>query len=348
MKKDSLKNSEIFWRFFWITVFILALLYALVVKSASEKTNKISENEIAAIKEMLIKKEPEIEKLLETSAKNLKKEIEKTISSNIDKAFEPLYKQIDNFANFHYSVTGEYTELASLLLKKTDYAVREYLIKPANFRKNLNEALENIKKTASDLTKKETKKTNEEIEKLLNSENENDTIVSKLLSYEENKVFKRFENEYANLFRAGGTVTAALGAKALSKALCKKITAKILAKTALKTGTKTGAKIAGIGAGAASGAEVGSLLGPAGAAIGGVVGAIAGWIATDKIVIETDKFLNEEEFKKDIKNMIDEEKEKMKKRLYKRYSLLTNRLEKERRDSLKELKKKRIKDILSR
>jgi hypothetical protein len=179
------------------------------------------------------------------------------------------------------------------------------------------------------------------------NDNENKFLFTEILDITKQDTLNRFRDYYPNLFKAAGTggasITGAfLGAKLLSKTMGKKLGIKLAAKASVKLGTKA----ATAGGAAATGAEIGTLFGPLGAATGGVIGAIIGWIATDKIVIEIDKALNEEDFKAQIKNMIDMQKERTKETLYKFYFSNISQITKKNQDSIDNLKKKPIKEIM--
>ncbi len=361
MENKQQNNSTIFWRFFWGTIIILLMLYLIIVKLASYNLNETKietpqerfEKRLKEIQTKLIKKEPEIAKILQLSIENSKEEIKDIISKNMDKAFEPLYAHIEDFTNFHYSVKGEYTELASLLLKQTDYALKEYLFKPANFNENIKNSLQKIHNDILNIIQKNIKNTNQNIKNILDIKDDELNLITKILTLSEKDTLNRFDNLYTNIFRVTGAGIGAgafLGAKVIAKTLSKKITAKIIAKTTIKAGAKTGAKFAGVGGGAATGAEVGSIFGPVGAAIGGVAGAIAGWLLTDKIVVEIDRYLHGEEFKQELKKMINTQKEAIIQELYQKYEQVLTDFEKEQKNTVKssieKLKNKKIKDLI--
>ncbi len=343
----SKKDYIVFWRWFWITIFILAAVYLLITLTALNKT----EEKKLSYKEMLLKLQensPKILEIIKDSSKISKEKIKQSICNNIDKAYEPLYLHIDNFADFHYSLRGEYTELLSILSDKMAKMLEKKLFKPANFDKNLNSALNDIKEEMKTVLKEDFNRTQKRIKTILKlNDSETDFLFGEILNITKKDTLKRFTSSYPNLLKAAGTSGASatgafLGAKLFSKTMGKKLAIKLAAKASIKIG----AKASTAGGTAAAGAEAGALFGPFGAAVGGVVGAVVGWIATDKIVIEVDKILNEEDFKKEIKEMIDMQKLKTKEALYKFYFSNISKITKDKQKSIENLKKKPVKDIM--
>ncbi len=363
-KSEKSSNlSKIFWRSFWITIIILASVYvgikievyrtskALYEKHSIEEKKKTKNPFLTFFKEKLPKHEEEIKENISKAITDSQQEIKETIDYEIEKAFYPVYNHIDDFIDFHYSVTGEYTELAEMLFNETSSALKEHLFKPAHLDQNLQEAIKNINEKSLDIINSNIRQATKKLKESANLNDEEIEILTKALQISQEDIFSRFSNISYTILRGGGMLAGALGASLGAKLFAKKIGKVLAAKLAAKIAVKTGAKAAGSGGMAATGASVGALFGgPIGATIGGVAGAIAGWFATDKIVVEIDQFLHEDEFREKIINLIDEQKNQTKEKIMESYDEILNEFRKEQEESneqgLEKLKNVPIKDIM--
>lgn len=313
-------NSFIFWSFFFITIILMGIFYFIIMNKI-ETINKnkriaFSENGRIAVSEELVKR---FEKTLPKNYKyidkniavNAKNNIYDIIDEEIDGVFEPVYDQIPKFSDFHYSLSGEYTEIITALSGRISESVQTYLFDRIRFENKLRYGINNIIKKSSEVFSKAIDSTYDDIREELDLDSEEFFLLSRLVEISTDDMKKRFTNYIIDGIRAGGVVNGA-GAGFVGALIAKKVGTKVAAKISAKIATKLGIKIAG-GAGAATtGAAIGSFLGPAGTAIGGVVGGVAGWLITDKIIIEIDQFINEEDFKNELKQLVTQQKQKMK------------------------------------
>jgi hypothetical protein len=267
--------------------------------------------------------------------------MKKSINDNVDKAYSNVYDHIDDFADFHYSVTGEYTEIATKLFGDINNILMKKVFEPADFENNLNKALSNINSETNNILKDYYSKIKDKIKSKLNiNENEANFLLKDILKLNQDDMISRFHNSLYNRFRAfglGGGVAASVVTKAVSK------------KIAVKAATKVGAKVGGAAAGAAAGAGEGLLCGPGAwlcSPAGAVVGGIVGWFATDKIVVEVDKYFNKDEFKQELRKLIDQQKEATKQTLYKIYLGSFDEMNKVNKEKFEEIKNKSVKDII--
>ena len=352
-QKSSLEKKEFtdknFWKWFWITIVALIVVYIGLYIVALKKINNSSKNREDVITKLINKaqnKFPQLTQIVSTIPKELKQSIKDSIDKNIDKAYEPAYKQIDNFSGFHYSVTGEYTELFMALSGKIDKTIKEKIFNPANFDDNLKNSLNMINADTNNALKDYFNKISNEIQNTLKiDEDEKEIFMNQVIKFTENDMINRFSNTLSLTFKgfglAGGAIAGAM-TKIISKKIATAITKKIITKAAIKAGTK----MAEMGAGTATGAEAGLICGPGASLcspIGAMIGAVAAWFATDKVTVEVDKYLHEDEFKANLKKMIDRQKEQTKQTLYKIYSISLNNLAKE---NLKKIKNEKIIDII--
>jgi uncharacterized protein YsxB (DUF464 family) len=358
--QNKTTSNKKFSKWFFRTIIGLIIIFGILNIIAINNLNNIKPTKpkpLIAQKELekLQQIAPGLFTLLKDLPKKYKEKIRESINKNIDKAFKPLYTHIDDFSNFHYSVTGEYTELFMLLTKNIQKFLTEKIFKPANFNENLNKALKNINSDVKNILKEYYSNIKENIKKQLNiNDKQTNFIISHILTLSENDMLKRFDNNLYNTLKgiglgSGGAATVIIIKKLIAKNISKAIAKKIAAKTTLKAGSK----IAGVAAGAATGAESGLLCGPGAvlcSGIGGVIGGIIGYFAADKVIIEIDKFLNEDKFKSQIKKFIDSQKEKTKLILYNVYFQSFKKLNLKNKEIVKkrieELKHKKIKEII--
>ena len=124
---------------------------------------------------------------------------------------------------------------------------------------------------------------------------------------------------------AASAVTAKkLGAVTVAKASTKMASAKSLgaitsvaAKLGLKSAAKAGGSLGGAGAGAASGAALcagtvaGAPLAPGCAVVGGAAAGLATWLLVDKAVLETEELLNREELEEDLRQALETQRDEL-------------------------------------
>lgn len=178
---------------------------------------------------------------------------------------------------------------------------------------------------------------------------ETEFLLEKILKFSQNDMISRFQNNLGEAFRGFGLVgDGAAGAitKAISASIAKMISKKIATKAAIKGGSK----LAGAGVGALAGGESGLLCGPGAwlcSPVGAVVGGVVGWFTTDKIVVEVDQYMNEEEFKEELSKMKTKQKEQTKQTMYKIYQTSLDKLSSENSNKIEEIKKRTVLEILN-
>jgi len=263
-----------------------------------------------------------------------------------------LYGQIDNFSDFHYSVTGEYTELFTAVFGKVEDILEEQLFKPSNFNMILSNELTNINSKSTQIIIEQFKTLKQDLKDKMNlNDEEISFLLSKILKLSQEDMLTRMQLYTNNLFKGmglGGGVVA--GSVIMTKIMTKNISKVIAKKIATKVAIKTGTKVAGAEASAIAGAEAGLFCGmgawlcsPVGAIIGGTIG----WFATDKIVVEVDEYYNKDDFKTDIKKLIDLQKQSMKTTLYTIYTDSLTKVHTNTINSFDNMKNKSIKEILT-
>ena len=334
-----------FWNVFFGVIIIGVVIYVVLKAMFYHNVRHSTLKDIKEVQQKLIKISP-VFKILSSLDKETKREIKDIIHKEINLLYRPVYKRVDEYVGFHYSLRGDYQELfAGVENRLGDYLQNR--IFGSDFKDRLKNRIEIINKKILKLLINKSEKFKKELKKKGYSDYETNILVNEILHYSIEDTKKRYLNITDNLFRVGGVGSAmAAGAlismKVLTKQSAKLLAKKILAKVAVKTSTKLAASAAG----AASGAAEGSFLGPVGVGLGAVVGGVVGWFATDYIVIKADEFLHKEEFKKEIIKMINEHKKELENNLIRLYISISNKIFFENKKRLEEFKNKKIKDII--
>lgn len=318
-------TKQIFWKYFWYTIAVLLLMYitALVYislensnkNSLSQKRSTLSEETNGSITiapeffKMLEKQLPLIDNDISSELNKTEHKIYANIDREVDVLFEPVNQQIPKYADFHYSLTGEYLEIGSALSGNLASSIKEKLFDTVDFDAKYNMVLNTIQSNSQSFISETTAIVNEKSKNRLNLSTDEMKIFNKVSTLSIEDSMARFDDISSNIIRAGALGTGAkFSTVVIAKVMGKKIATTVLAKAA----AKGGAKIVGIGGGAAAGAAVGSVVPGVGTVVGGVVGAVAAWLAVDKVIIEMDEVFNREEFEKDLKTLIAKQKENMK------------------------------------
>jgi len=342
------------WRWFWGTIISLFVLYAAALYLENYGSNnydiKTEDGRKNYSKKMFLslkKISPELEKYISNLSQQSKVDIKKRIHQEISVAYAPLYSQgIQNFSEFHYSVSGEYIELYNaskdgarkyLKMQKEenfDALVYEMLFESTKFNKHLKNAYTNVNNFAMNEIIKNVGKLHSKVQKDLNITKEQTLfLVEELLKIGQEDMEARFQKELSIGVHAGG-----LGSGAVIGAMASKQIAKMFAKKmATKAAIKTSSKLAGAAVGATTGGVEGLVCGPGApicSSVGAVIGGIVGWFATDKIIVQADHYFNGDEFEKELKTMIEKQQQRTEEQLYKLY---TNSI-----DAVNKVDKKRL------
>ena len=342
-KKPKITFSKVFWGVIIIGIISYVVLQAIFYQNLSKPSQQ---GDIKTLQKKLIKISPKLFEVLSKLNEESKQEIQQVIKKNMDKLYAPIYKRVDEYINFHYSLKGDYTELFAGVSNKFDEYLQKHIF-GADFENRLKNTINNINNQVLNILIQKSEKFKKEMKNMNFSDSEINFLVNKIMKFSIEDTKQRYLNTTNNLFRSGGIgVGIIMGAK-IGMKMATKQTSKVLAKKLLaKVAVKTSAKIAAASASAATGAAEGSVLGPGGTVAGGFIGAVVGWFATDMIVIKADEYLNKKEFKEQIIKMINNHKMKIQNNLIKLYTSISDKIFSENEKSLKELKNKKIKDII--
>ena len=308
--------ARLFWAVFWATIVIMALLYVYarlqVARMATDQLGRVmvSEEFFADWKRAL----PEVLAGMELEFDAADSEIEQRVSERIDAVFAPVYGQIPAFLDFHYSVIGEYTELATALSGELGSELQRILFTEIGFDQRLHSAMAAIGEDGDAVLGALMARIRQQLQQRLELDEIELGLLSSVATLSSDDAMRRFGGGDLIIKGAGAMVGAGVVAALLLKTVGKKLSAKL----AIKVAGKTAAKVAGFGAGAASGATAGLLCGPAAwvcAPLAAVALGTVFWLATDKVVVEVDEYLHRETFAAELRLVIDEEKQRVKQTL---------------------------------
>jgi hypothetical protein len=316
-QKNKKNNAKLFWWGFWIAICLLAVLSIVPLLYHHPKLQQNSQRVYTKKFIDIVKlKLPSINKIIDTdfSEKSMK-EIEVIIDNDIDALFCPVYEKIPEYSDFHYSLTGEYSEMFQILSSGLYKSVKRRLFDSVNFEQNLSIKLNQILNHSSEIINKSSKIANSKISSELNlSNSEFMEFSNEFIKISTNDMKERFSNFATMGIRVATSIkgfSLGMAGTVLVKKICSKLTAKIIGKVVAKTGIKVGTELSGAGIGAG----IGSIFGPAGTLIGGLIGGAITWFAVDKIIIEIDQYFNEEEFRDELRKLVDAYKNSMKNEL---------------------------------
>jgi uncharacterized protein YwgA len=210
----------------------------------------------------------------------------------LDNVYAPVYAAIPAYAEFHYSVFGEYTQLFSVVVESMADGIEQRLLD--GFEQRLQGATEKIDNDFVIAYR-------DALDRQIDSELLSSDVALPLGELTEVVMSDAIDRARTTVPVA--TITAGVvgggGLKVASAAMTKKLVAKYAAKGAIKGGS--------VLAGAGSGALLCSWTGPWAAACG-VAGGVIAWLATDQIILKVDEVMNRDEFETTLREIIDEDR----------------------------------------
>ncbi|WP_199490249.1 hypothetical protein [Helicobacter pylori] len=237
------------------------------------------------IKNNLDSHQQEISDLLSSS----KDKMYSKVDAQIDNLFNPIENNVDKFLDWHYSLKGNYSELALFVAKKLGLSVEDALFNKlqekflgADYKQRLKTMTDNISDAFISLLCQHKKDT----EKIATQGVADIPQVVESLKNIDDRIERDLKLKMG--FAAAIGATAGVGAGKLMKRLVPKLVEKL--------GTKLGAKV---------GAK---FLAKFGIAVGGVLSTLGADVAFNYI----DEWLHRDDFKKEILNNINEMKKNLK------------------------------------
>jgi uncharacterized membrane protein len=331
MKTQMTTKHSLFWWFFFIALVLVGGFYgAIKYKMMQPRVIAAENGTIILAKELAKKVEiafPQYIKNIDfTLTQESTAELDAVIDREIDMAFEAVYAQIPKFADFHYSLVGEYTQLMAIVTDDAGKKALEILFEEVNFNQRLTQSFANIGDDATVIAKKALEKIDNHAKTDFGFTENEVGLINQTLELTQTDVLARFDLGINSVRFAGvGVGVVAIGG--LGAQAARLIGKRTSGKVATKLAARTAVKATGIGSGTATGAAVGGVAGSAvpvvgnvvGAAVGGIVGAVAGWLVTDQVIIKVDELLNRTEFEAEIHTAVDEQKVILKQTIQNQY-----------------------------
>ncbi len=291
-KEQEIKKKE-GRKYIYIIIIFLFMLYPILssitydepsqaIKTAHTKTIlEILPDPISdLIKNNLDSHQQEISDLLSSS----KDKMYSKVDAQIDNLFDPIENNMDKFLDWHYSLKGNYSELALLVAKKLGLSVEDALFNKlqekllgADYKQRLKTMTDNISDAFISLLHQHKKDT----EKIATQGVADIPQVVESLKNIDDQIERDLQLKMG--FAAAIGATAGVGAGALMKKLAPKLVEKL--------GTKLGAKF----------------LAKFGIAVGGL-----STLGADVALNYIDEWFHRDEFKKEILNNINEAKKNLK------------------------------------
>jgi len=212
----------------------------------------------------------------------------------LDRLFKPVRAAIPAYADFHYSVLGEYTELANAAMGQSTQAIQNTMF--AGFEAHLTAEMARLDEDLGIAYRHALEK---RLIKLRAELEDPDIEFGPMTQQAIAEAPKRFVATLPVGLVASAAVSGG-AAKVASAAIAKKLVAKIGAKTAVKAGGKLAATMGGAGAGALACAWAGP-----GAVLCGAAAAAATWFTVDAAIITIDENINRKKFETEMQAMVD-------------------------------------------
>ena len=210
------------------------------------------------------------------------------IGPMLDAAYQPAYDAVPKYADYHYSVWGEYAELGTAAIGDVGAKLEEMLFS------GLEPRLESV---AVKLDEVFSSTYQAEMEKELTRIEVSGTMLGPLT---ENAIGSAQRRMLVTVPVGTAAIT---GTKAIAAIIAKKIATKLATKAALKAGGKW----AVVGTTAGGAAALCSWSGP-GAGLCAAAGGIGAWLVADYGIVKLDEYWNREEFEAELREMITEQK----------------------------------------
>ena len=218
------------------------------------------------------------------------------VEAALDRIYAPVYDAIPVYADFHYSVLGEYTELSEAAFGTMSEGLNERLY--AGFA-------DRFATEAAKLDTQFAAAFREALGAGVQAELTVDGQILPLGRMSEAAITDALGRARVTVPVAGLAV-ALTGSKALA-AITAAIGKKIAGKVAVKAAAKATAKGTSIAGGAGAGALACSWAGP-GAVLCAAVGGAAMWFAADALIVNLDEYFNRDEFEAELRLLVDEDK----------------------------------------
>jgi hypothetical protein len=299
-KTTSNSSSPNLARWFWGSIILMAVASIVLSVAAALRLSDYSRDVTGSPPSMnggtsdepVEQSASELKRRLNTANKSALEAVTLQIGPLLDAAYQPAYDAIPSYANFHYSVWGEYAELGAAALGDVGVKLQEMLFNGLDGR--LREVGIGLDQSF-----------NSRFETELNAFTDNGGSVGASLGPLTRLALQDAKTRM--VITVPVSTAAAIGTAATIKVAATSIAKKIAAKLAIKAAAKTGGKWAAAGTGAGVGGAACWWAGP-GAGLCAAVGGVGAWIVADYGIVKLDEYWNRDEFEADLRGMIDEQK----------------------------------------
>lgn len=284
-------------RWFWGTIFVLLCATVLLTVLAEKRKGEV-------VADLASAKSPDtrgelfpstLDTILTEANKMALREVTRTIHSVLENAYKPVYHAIPAYADFHYSLRGEYLELTEAALGNLSGKLQEKLF--SGLAERLDDAALTLDAHFEETFRNQLKVNLANVQSGMPAGESLGPLTQTVIEGAKARIM--VTAPVAGVAAVGG----AASIKAASAVIAKKLGAKIALKVAAKGGAKLGAAAAGFGTGAA----ICSWAGPV-AVVCAAGGATLFWASTDIAVIKLDEIFNRDEFETELRLLIDEDK----------------------------------------
>jgi len=287
LTKDTLPSTpKTMSHVFWGTIVLLALItVGLHVVGYVRAPPTIAEFEPTFV-----------EKLFCNTTKRTYNEILPNIDRLLDEAYAPVYEAVPSYASFHYSVLGEYTELAGAALGKMNQALYDRLF--SGFEDRMIELAGDLDQQYFNAYSNFLRAGIQEALPRGSAERPLGPITHKAI-----EDAMRRAKITVPLATVAATAAGSGALKAATAVIAKKLALKISGKAAAKVALKAGS----IGGAAVTGTAFCAPAGPLAVLCGAAAG-FGAWLLTDKAVVMIDEYFNRDEFEAELRALIDKDK----------------------------------------
>ena len=301
---------------FWIVAALIALGLGLFAYQATRVKHALTRDAGGALvvaerasETYLAGLQPVLATIDGSLGRDIRSPLAAEIDRSIDAAFAPVYARIDDYLDFHYSLTGEYTAIVSTLSGQFTDSMQQRLFDTTTLDAALRRADTTIAARFDGVlaTSLHKIKTSAQQNLALTDIDMRQLGEEGLISVVQADALDRFGPDLT----IARTAVAVAGGAAVMRGT-RRLGTRLARRFAAKVGTKAAGRLAGGSSSAATGAGIGSALGPVGTVIGGAAGALAGWLATDAIIIELDEALHRDDFARELVILIDGQRDSAK------------------------------------
>ncbi len=220
----------------------------------------------------------------------------------LDGLYEPVYAAIPDYADFHYSLVGEYSLMFMALQGGIGDDLQQRLF--GGFRQRTDSVLDELDSLTLELYKSNL---DAEVRDALNAESAGAILgEASQLALDDAVARARVSIPIAG----AAAILGSGGLTALTASMATKLGTAIAAKATAKGAVKGSAVLAGLGGGAALCAWAGPF-----SAVCAAGGGIAAWLLADGAIVNIAEVFNREEFEDDLSRLVDEHKAEMKGRI---------------------------------